>query len=348
MAGFNPVGMEIRNTTLLLPNPSSPRTTIHPLPSREHRTATISFKRSKGHLVLPLEFIINLKVLCLRCSSDPNYDPTPLYSWQAPPSHHQEGEDQEGSPRESPEQEPRGRKRHQRSHGTRVRSEERPRSEPHRSLGPLKPKQGFLQATSRLRRDRPPPDGFTRSAKSASRNLFLPSPRPVRSRKLDLDKYRYDGHDRSGTANPRRGQEHTPVSTPAPPPAGATGTRPTSQGDEQNLSHQNGQASYPTCPETPNHRHRAQSHNHGTQLVSLTQTSPTRNTTGDRPCSRSDSANFNENLEIPRMNGLLDIWDSTGNPNWEKETFALCDLEHCCRCGKYFVLMRTVRHGCRK
>lgn len=47
------------------------------------------------------------------------------------------------------------------------------------------------------------------------------------------------------------------------------------------------------------------------------------------------------------MNGLLDVWDARGNPGWEEETFALCDLSRCGGCGKYYVPLRTVRHVCR-
>lgn len=47
------------------------------------------------------------------------------------------------------------------------------------------------------------------------------------------------------------------------------------------------------------------------------------------------------------MNGLLDIWDAKDNPQWEEETFALCDLGHCAKCGRYFVPSKTESHACR-
>ncbi|KAG8162158.1 hypothetical protein KVR01_007923 [Diaporthe batatas] len=275
---------------------------------------------------------------------DAEYEPAPRHSWQVPPSHHQGRDDQEGERKHTPDQEPRGRKRHQRSHSTRLRSKERPDSEPHRSLAPLKPKRGFFRAASRLRKTRPPSDGFLRTAERPPADFLAPSHEPGHAPKIDLEKYRYDGHDRYGTAPPRERQAHSPVPTLATPP----GRRSTSRGDRRNASYHKTRVSYSTRAEVPHRAHRAQSRNPSAQLSSLTRTSPTRNTAGDRPYSRSGLTDFDEDVEIPRMNGLLDIWDSTDNPNWEEETFALCDLEHCRRCGKYFVLMRTIGHRCRR
>lgn len=61
----------------------------------------------------------------------------------------------------------------------------------------------------------------------------------------------------------------------------------------------------------------------------------------------SDMSDLEGNRVITRMNGLLDIWDAKDNPNWEKETFALCDLDWCGRCEKFYAPMRTVRHRCK-
>ncbi|ROV88191.1 hypothetical protein VSDG_09266 [Cytospora chrysosperma] len=63
--------------------------------------------------------------------------------------------------------------------------------------------------------------------------------------------------------------------------------------------------------------------------------------------SPSDMSNFAGNQDISKMNGLLDVWDARGNPGWEEETFALCDLSRCPGCGKFYVPMRTLRHVCR-
>jgi hypothetical protein len=58
-------------------------------------------------------------------------------------------------------------------------------------------------------------------------------------------------------------------------------------------------------------------------------------------------SDFEGNQDISRMNGLLDVWDARGNPGWEEETFALCDLGRCPKCAKFYVPMRTLRHVCR-
>lgn len=55
-----------------------------------------------------------------------------------------------------------------------------------------------------------------------------------------------------------------------------------------------------------------------------------------------------DDRDISRMNGLLDIWDARGNPDWEEEAFALCDLSRCGWCGRFYAPLRTVRHRCRR
>lgn len=62
---------------------------------------------------------------------------------------------------------------------------------------------------------------------------------------------------------------------------------------------------------------------------------------------QSDMSDYEGNQQILKMNGLLDVWDARGNPRWEEETFALCDLSRCRGCGKYYAPMRTLRHVCR-
>jgi hypothetical protein len=242
-------------------------------------------------------------------------------------------------PTECHDREPRGRKRHQRSHSTRLRSEERAGAgnEPHRSLGPSTPKRGFLRATSRRRQSRPPVEGILQSAKRMSRD-FLTSPwKPSRDGKNDSERYRYESRDRSGLSRPQETQVSRPT-TPSPGP----------RANSRKHSGHGRRASHATYPRKLGHSHRPQARDHSAQLVSPTRTRSTQNTTGDRPHSRSNLSDLDGNLEISRMNGLLDIWDSTENPNWEKETFALCDLEYCRRCGKYYMPMRTLRHKCRK
>lgn len=67
-----------------------------------------------------------------------------------------------------------------------------------------------------------------------------------------------------------------------------------------------------------------------------------RNTT-----TESDMSDSEGNRRIARMNGLLDIWDARDNPRWEEETFTVCDLDRCGKCGRFYAPMRTVRHTCR-
>lgn len=64
-------------------------------------------------------------------------------------------------------------------------------------------------------------------------------------------------------------------------------------------------------------------------------------------CFESSMSDLEGNKKIAKMNGLLDIWDAKDNPDWEKETFALCDLGHCEKCGKYYVPSMTEQHICR-
>lgn len=65
---------------------------------------------------------------------------------------------------------------------------------------------------------------------------------------------------------------------------------------------------------------------------------------GERESETSDLVGNRETTTIHRF---LDIRDATDNPNWEMETFALCDLNWCGRCEKFYAPMRTVQHRCR-
>lgn len=276
----------------------------------------------------------------------------PLHSWQAPPHHHQGTEDEEGPPTECRDQEPRGRKRHQRSHSTILRVEERGGGEVHPPLGPSTPKRCFLRSTSRRRLSRTPTEGILQSAKRVSRDFvsrdFLTSPSdPGCDEKNDSKRHRYKVHGGRGSPRPRETREYRPVSTPTAPSTKPPHPPITSRKYKSKASGHGRRASTPTCPETPNRSHRTQARDCSPRLVSPMHTSSAQDTTGNLPYSRSDLSDLDGDLAISRMDGLLDIWDSTENPNWEDETFALCDLEHCRRCGKYYVLMRTIRHNCR-
>lgn len=268
--------------------------------------------------------------------------------WQAPPSHHQDVNDQEGPPTEYHDEEPRGRKRNSRSRSRRIQSKERANDEVHHPLGPSTPKRGFHRAASRRRQSVPPSEKILQSAKRMSRD-FLKSPwKSGRDEKNESEKYRYEDQDRVGTYRGRETQEYRQVPRPTTPPARKPRCPSNSRKRKAIPSTHSRRQSEVTFPQSPRRGHRARSRSRSAQQVRPVQTRDTENTTGDRPHSRSDLSDLDGNLEISKMNGLLDIWDSTGNPNWEKETFALCDLENCCRCGKYYVLMRTIRHNCRK
>lgn len=60
----------------------------------------------------------------------------------------------------------------------------------------------------------------------------------------------------------------------------------------------------------------------------------------------SDMSDLEGNKQISQMNGLLDIWDANNTPGWEAKTFALCDLSHCDKCGRFYAPMRTTQHAC--
>lgn len=271
----------------------------------------------------------------------------PLHSWQAAPHHHERTGDEEGPPTEYRDQEARGRKRHQRSHSTILRVEEQGGGELHPALGPSTPKRCFLRSTTRRRLSRTPTEGISQSAKRASRDFLTSPSNSGCDEKNDSESYRYKGHDGRGSSRPRETREDRPASRPSAPSTQPPRPPMTSRKYESKASGHGRRASTPTYQETPNRSHRTQARNCSPRLVSPMHTSSAQDTTGDRPHSRSDLSDLDGNLAISKMDGLLDIWDSTENPNWEDETFALCDLEHCRRCGKYYVLMRTLRHNCR-
>lgn len=269
-----------------------------------------------------------------------------MYLWQAPPSHQQDVNDQEGPPTEPHEEEPRGRKRHSRSQSRRIQSKDRAHNEAHHPLRPSTPKRGFLRAASRRRQSQPPSEKILQSAK----RILLKSPWKSghEEKNESEEKYRYEDQDRMGTYPGQETQEHRQSTRPTTPPATNPLCLSTSRKHKARHSTHGRRPSQITCPQSPRRGHRAQSRNHSAQPVSPVQTRVTEDTIGDRPDSKSDLSDLDGNMDISKMNGLLDIWDSTGNPYWEKETFALCDLEHCRRCGKYYVLMRTLRHRCRR
>lgn len=270
-----------------------------------------------------------------------------MYLWQAPPSHHQDVNGQEGPPTEYHDEEPRGRKRHSRSRSRRIQSKDRANGEVHQPLGPSAPKRGFLRTASQRRQSVPPSEKILQSAKRMSRDFLVSPWKSGRDEKNESEKYRYKDQDRVGTYSGRETREYRQVPRPTTPPARKPQCPSTSRKHQATPSTHTRRPSHVTHPRSPRRGHRAQSRSLSAQQARPVQTRDTEHAAGEGSHSRSDLSNFDGNLDIPKMNGLLDIWDSTGNPNWEKETFALCDLEHCRRCGKYYVLMRTVRHNCR-
>lgn len=286
-------------------------------------------------------------------SHNPAYGASPLYSWQAPPAHYPDVNNQEGPPTERHDEkpsseEPRGRKRHSRSQSRRLQSKDRAHGEAHHPLRPTTPKRGFLRAASRRRQSQPPSEGILQSAKRLSRD-FLTSPwKPDRDGKRESAKYRYEDKDLLGSSRGRKTHEHRQISRPTTPSARTVRHQSTSRKHDSKPSMHGGHPSQATCPQTPRRSDQARARNYSAQPSSPVQASAAEFTTGARPRSGSDLSDLDGNKVISKMNGLLDIWDSTGNSNWEEETFALCDLEHCRRCGKYYVPMRTLRHTCRR
>lgn len=279
---------------------------------------------------------------------NPVYGANPLYMWQAPPPPHQDMNNHAGPLTEPSDEESRGRKRHSRCRSRRVQSEERAGGETNHQLGPSTPKRDFLRATPRRRQSEPPSEGILQSAKQISRDILTCPWKPGRDDKADSEKNQDEDQNRMGSSRGLRTQEHRQASAPTTPPARSPQRPEISTKYKTRRPMHSRRLSKAACPRTPRRGHRAESRNHSTQKVSPVQVGHTEDTTGGRPHSRADLSDLDDNMEISKMNGLLDIWDSAGNPHWEKETFALCDLEHCHRCGKYYVLMRTIPHNCRR
>lgn len=266
---------------------------------------------------------------------------------QGPPSHFQEVT-KLVEPTERHNEEPRGRKRHSRSRSEQVQGGERVDGEVHHPPGPPTPKRGFLRATSRRRQSEPPSEGILHSAKRLSRD-FLASPwKPGRDDKHESERYQHKDQDQVGSSRGRKIQGQRQVTRPTTPSTRAPRRRSTSRAPESKPTRHGRRPSQTTCPQTPRRNFRAQSRNSSAPQASPVRASAAEDITGDRPQSRSDLSDLDGNRAISKMNGLLDIWDSTENQNWERETFPLCDLEHCRRCGKYYVPMRTLLHKCRR
>lgn len=266
---------------------------------------------------------------------------------QGPPSHYQEVT-KLAEPTERHSEEPRGRKRHSLSHGEQVQGRERVDGEVNHSPGPPTPKRGFLRATSRRRQSEPPSEGILHSAKRLSRD-FLASPwKPGRDDKGEPETYQHKDRDQVGSSRGRKTQEQRQVTRPTTPSNRASRRRSTSRAPESKPTRHGRRLSQTICQQTPRRSLRAQSRNSSAPQASPVWASTAEDITGDRPQSRSDLSDLDGNRAISKMNGLLDIWDSTENQNWERETFELCDLEHCRRCRKYYVPMRTLRHKCRR
>lgn len=296
------------------------------------------------------EYTVGIRVTQLtNFSRNPAYGANSLYLWQASPPNHQDMNDHAGPLTEPSDEECRGRKRSSRSRSRRVQSEERSEGETNHQLGPSTPKQDFLRATSRRRQSEPPSGGILQSAKQISRDILTSPWKPGRGDKADSEKdHEHGSQNRMGSSRGRRTQEHRQASRPTTPPARSPQRPPSSTKYKIRHPVHSRRPSKATCPQTPRRGHRAQSRSHSAKKVSTVQVGDTEDTTGGRSHSRADLSDLDGNMEISKMDGLLDIWDSAGNPDWEKETFALCDLEHCRRCGKFYVLMRTLRHNCRR
>lgn len=281
-------------------------------------------------------------------SQNPTYGLNPLYLGRAQPLNHQHVTHQGGPPTKRHDGEPRGRKRNSPPESQRIQSKDRAEDEPHRLLGPSTPKRGFDRAASRRRQSRPPSEGFLQSAKRISRDLLMPSWKSCREDQHNLAMYRYEDQALKGSPRERETDGQGQVSRPATPPARSPRRPPSSRKHKPQPSAIGGRLSQTTCSKKPGCGHRALPRDYSAQHVSPVQKSTAENTADDPPHARPDSSGFDGQLEISKMNWLLDIWDSMGNPDWERETFALCDLDHCSRCGKYYVPMRTLRHNCRR
>lgn len=278
-------------------------------------------------------------------SRNPAYGVNPLYLWQAPPTHHQDVNDQEGPLTEPSDEESRGRKRYTRSRSRRAESKEQAEGEINHHLGLSTPKRG----APRRRQSEPPTGGILQSAKRVSRDILTSPWMSGRDDNAGSENdHEHGSQNLMGSCRGRRTQEHRQASRPTTPPARSPQRPPSSTKYKIRHPMHSRRPSKATCPRTPRRGHRAQSRSHSAKKVSTVQVGDTEDTTGGRPHSRADLSDLDGNMEISKMNGLLDIWDSTGNPDWEKETFALCDLEHCRRCGKFYVHMRTLRHNCRR
>lgn len=281
-------------------------------------------------------------------SRNPAYGANPLYMWQAPPPPHQDTNNHAGPLTEPSDEESRGKERYSRCRSRRVQSEERAGGQTNHQLGPSTPKRDFLRATSRRRQSEPPSEGILQSAKQISRDILTSPWKLGRGDKEASEKNQDENQNRVGSSRGLRTQEHRQASAPTTPPARSPQRPKISTKYKKRHPTHSRRPSKATCPRTPRRGHRAQSRNHSAQKVSPVQVGDTKETTDGGQQSKADLSDLDGNMEISKMNGLLDIWDSAGNPDWEKETFALCELEHCRRCGKYYVLMNTIRHICRR
>lgn len=272
----------------------------------------------------------------------------PSYSWQAPSSHNEGMNDQEGPLVDRHSARPRGRKRHQRSHNGHENTQGRTDCEAHQRIRPATPNRSSSRAVSPRRDSRPPAEGFLQSAKRMSIGFLTSSFKSDRDDGGKIDTNRYNGQDRMASSTGGKTQERRRVSRPATSSARALRRAPGSVNHTAKHTRPSRRPLRGTSPQVLRHNHQALPRDYITEQASTVPTSAPEDTNGASPQSRSDLSDLGRDLQTSKMNGYLDIWDSTGDPDWERETFALCGLEHCHHCGKYYVLMKTLRHICRR
>lgn len=268
----------------------------------------------------------------------------PLYLGQALPQNQQDRNDQESPATGRYSEGPRGRKRHQRPNSRRLHNNNQVDGKEFQNLEPETPTRGVLQNVSRRREGRPPPERILQSATRISRE-FLASPwKSVRHDEGVPVKHEHNDEDQTSSSRVPRVQGRRPGLTPLSPTSKPFGRSSASKKYKSNPPRHRRRSSQVT--NSPASHQDRQSHK--TQEASPVHIGDTQDTNKGSSRSVSDLSDLEGNLKISKMNGLLDIWDSTGNPNWDKEVFALCDLGYCNCCRRYYVPLRTLGHVCRR
>lgn len=277
----------------------------------------------------------------------------------APPHNRRVKSRHQNVPAEKKREEPRPHRRQHSQHPKSSRHHRIPDVKPTRATAPTTPRRSSSVTTKLRKQARTPLKSILHSAKRFSRSIF-PAARgmPCDSSGGDNDGddeggcYSDDGH-RSVFPTPIRrkttGLKHDVDRTSSQiTPDSRTSA---SAGDGRGATYMR------RCEKNdrgrPRERHLRLDHRHPTlrEFKGATSTHmPNGNDTDGgegSEASRSDLSDYEGNQDILKMNGLLDVWDAKGNPRWEEEAFALCDLSRCQACGKYYAPMRTLRHVCR-